>query len=258
MLLKEIFVPDAGFASWLHSLLSRSSNNQLLLIIIVWTAWFIWGGHNDYIFRQREQEPHIIANCGLNAGYESFISFHSIQQRELVVPSQSVPLHWTAPQVGSLSCNIDAAFDRGKHEAGLGILLRDNAGKILHVQAQKVKADSVAVAELLALRKAMCIIHAHFPLIPVEVRTDAVNSVTWIKSSSEADPWFARAILTDIRVMLQRNRNISVKYVKRNANCAADFLAKEALHLRDNCRMYALNVVKLQLLCNNDVSRLHY
>lgn len=121
--------------------------------------------------------------------------------------------------------------------------------------AEKIKTTSPVIAELMALRKAIFVIACGYGLQQVEVHTDATNSVQWLARDKCNDPWFAKAILANIRLLLHRHLNISVVLVRRSANRATDYVAKEALRISYNALMYAINKEELELICAEDVNQ---
>lgn len=53
---------------------------------------------------------------------------------------------WIPPQIDYFSCNVDASFDKIRQAAGLGVIISENAGKIIQVQEEKVVVKSVGIA----------------------------------------------------------------------------------------------------------------
>lgn len=167
--------------------------------------------------------------------------------------SMLAPTNLSAPSARSFCCNVGASFEKNRNKAGLGVVVKDNTGKVIQAHAERRKAGSAVIAELLALHKAVCMLANQYTSTLVEIQSDVAMSIIWVKGDGVADPWFVKALLVDIRAVLSRNANFSVKLVRRSANFAANFVAREALRITDNVLIYALNRDHLELLCQNDV-----
>ncbi|KAF7801660.1 uncharacterized protein G2W53_040771 [Senna tora] len=62
---------------------------------------------------------------------------------------------WVPPSSGVLKVNCDAAFDDSSRVAGIGVLVRDDKGRLVDGCCIRVKACSVNMAESLALKEAL-------------------------------------------------------------------------------------------------------
>ena len=123
--------------------------------------------------------------------------------------------------------NFDATFFSSEGTIGLGVVIRDYSGKVLHALAQWiVKPISVAAAEALACRCAMFFAKEH-GMLDCIFEGDAEVIVHAIRSSNSSHLEYGNVI----RNVLHLENGFSFcafSHVKRQGNLVAHCLAKSS------------------------------
>lgn len=139
--------------------------------------------------------------------------------------SRSLP--WVAPTNGGVKVNVDGAFDKSLNSGGIGIIFRNEAGNIVDGFCGVVDAASAIMVEAWALRIAIGMM-MDLGLHVAMVESDCAILVECVKYRKHG-PWECEVLCADITSMLDSLPNFSLEAVSREANKAADWLAKKAL-----------------------------
>jgi ribonuclease HI len=132
---------------------------------------------------------------------------------------------WIKPIHGEMKCNWDAAVNSKKRCMGVGVVIRDDRGRVVAAKARFVSGIvNPTVAESMGAWQAvvMCC-DMRFPLVVLE--GDSLNVVSAL--NKEEPCWSSFGHITeDIRAKLQDIPSIRVQHVPREANKVAHLLSK--------------------------------
>ena len=116
---------------------------------------------------------------------------------------------WLLPPKGRFKLNIDGAFSEANKSGGIGFILRNDAGEVVHMHADRCKANSSFHCEAKALREALNhVVDKDFGQVIVE--TDCKGLVEAVQGRSPAPDWQARVHVEEIARMFWRHQNLSL------------------------------------------------
>ncbi|KAK4392784.1 putative ribonuclease H protein [Sesamum angolense] len=145
------------------------------------------------------------------------------------VPRAPSIVRWRAPSPSWFKLNTDGSSLGNPGLAGAAGIIRDSAGHV-HLAYQFALGTGTSVlAELTAFWRGMELALTH-GLAPLVVEVDATTVISLLKSCASGK-WEVRHLIMRI-VYLQQLLVADVQHVFREANGAADHLAKEAASLQ--------------------------
>lgn len=187
-------------------------------------AWCIWSERNEKVLNNTTTPNTVIL-----VRLQRLISEHDkyakrIYGSRIVGPRSSSAKSWQAPGAGFVKLNCDASLVVDGW-IGLGVVARDDEGRVLFVASRRVRATwLVEIAEgkvlLMALRLA-----GRFGLQNVILES---NSQVLISRLSKAMTYFSDldSVLEDILSLSCNFLSVSWSHVKRDGNVVANHLAK--------------------------------
>ncbi|KAJ1405719.1 Ribonuclease H domain [Sesbania bispinosa] len=188
-------------------------------------AWS-WQGSAEGIYSSQsaygwlqDQLPRSLVNilCMQNEFSQYFLEGDSLDSNS--------SLWWKAPPMGYAKLNIDGSFIFDSREMGYGGVLRDSEGTWQWGFSGLAEQGSVIEAELVALMKGL-----HFAwensFRKLICETDSLEVVHLITNYSEEVQSPFHDTLRSLMMWLDRDWDVCVKHVFREANLVADRLAK--------------------------------
>ncbi|KAK6144752.1 hypothetical protein DH2020_021572 [Rehmannia glutinosa] len=166
---------------------------------------------------------------GKAVAVESFIELVEVVINELdhwmAAKFCAIMSRWKKPDFPYMKCNVDAAISQQRKLRGIGMILRNDQGDFVVARTIYFPGIyAVREAEAIGVREALSWIHG-LGIRQVVLETDAkyvVDSlITQETGISEYD-----SIIQECCGFLQSEPEVSVKFVRRNANMVAHELAK--------------------------------
>ncbi|XP_072064201.1 uncharacterized protein [Arachis hypogaea] len=131
---------------------------------------------------------------------------------------EATPADW-------IKANVDASFKKNTGKGAIAVVYRDNRGKILLGFTGLIQANSVTIAEALAIRQALIIVNNLF-MEKVLIESDNLKIIQAIKSKSPiGEAW---AIIQDIQLLLEQLSGRGITWTPREGNLLAHKVAREA------------------------------
>ncbi|KAM6569155.1 hypothetical protein CsatB_017140 [Cannabis sativa] len=229
---------EEDFGAWFEAFcISHLTDNIEKLAMILWS---VWGARNDLVWNDKAISVERVVSSAItyldlwksaqnsNGGASSFSS----QFRAGVE-------HWIKPSLGELKVNCDAALFSGERSHGLGWIARDHAGLCVSAAAVKHRGDiDPVVAEALSMKEALSWIKSCWEdsrtvegLCPTAVllESDCLVLVNAITSKSHILSPLGLIVLDCISLIRSFSSfDISVQFVKRSGNQAANWLARSS------------------------------
>jgi ribonuclease HI len=145
--------------------------------------------------------------------------------------AETLSTHLRAPPPGCFKANWDAGFDSKKGRVGLGVVIRDQQGKVWASKCQTKQGfldptTGEAMAALMAAE--LCV---EMGITKVQFEGDAKNVVSTVLSNDPDDSHRGQ-VIEDIRTTLRAIPWWEARYVRRKENHVAHVLADRAV--RDN------------------------
>jgi ribonuclease HI len=150
-----------------------------------------------------------------------------------------IPLSWSPPPPGFVKLNFDGSSKGNPGPASFGAVLRDSAGKILHITTGYLGLNTNNATELWSLIKGikLAINHNIHQLIvegDSQVTIQLVSKIIHGSHPSKFSPrWRLLRLLEDFRSLLQPNLTLIPSHVKREANKITDSLANEGVDSKE-------------------------
>ena len=118
------------------------------------TTWKIWKGRNAFVFQHRALNPLLTINQAMTLHVERWKAMRK-EHKPTSAPKQNHPLPWRPPSDPLLKCNVDAYFYKEKNIGAIIVMIRDNSRKLITMEAHKVLASLILMAEAMAVREGM-------------------------------------------------------------------------------------------------------
>ena len=132
---------------------------------------------------------------------------------------------WKAPEHGEYKVNVDASWFQGADSFSIGIVLRNHSGCFVEGRTVALpQAMDVLEAEALGIREALSWVK-NMEARTVTVESDSFVAVNAINGQNKFLLEVGH-IIDHCRLMLQSLPNVSVKYIRKQANEVAHGLAK--------------------------------
>ena len=215
-------------------------------LIFLFGIWLIWKDRNICIFNQKNPNPRLgkeVVDCAVEFFY---CANNGLVTKRTIIRS----VRWEKLMAGWLTLNTDGSATGNSSLAGGGGLIRDENGDWVTGFARRIGSTNSFLAELWALRDGLhlCLqANAHSVIIEVDAKAimDAFNSPT----SYDA---FVSPIMEDCRLMANRIPQRRFRYIYREANKSADFLARLGLLLDTEFVVFSSPPVDLSSLLEAD------
>ena len=199
-------------------MLKERLDTNLLFVML----WLIWSNRNAI----RSGSFSVEINSIRNQAHSFLQDFLLVQNPRVQCSIASVrAIRWIPPISPHCKVNFDAAFFSSEGIAGLGVVIRDCSGKVLHALAQRiVKPISVVAAEALACRRAMFFAKEHGTLDCI-LEGDAKVIVQAIRSSNSSHLEYEN-VICDVLHLESGFSFCDFSHVKRQGNLVAHCLAR--------------------------------
>lgn len=146
------------------------------------------------------------------------------KQRKLVsrVSSQQRNMYdkWFRPRSGFVKLNCDAAWREDDFSTGIGVVARNDSGKLVGGFQNSFKCDSVSLAEGLAIVDSIMLAKSS-KWRSVVLETDFAE-VFYGLQNARMVPWRLKPIVDEVRANGVFFMDLQLSLVKRNANAYAD------------------------------------
>ena len=217
---------------------------------LVALLWSIWKSRNIAVFCNEKLPPVITLIRAKKASAEWRIRHKftlPFQPSLKIAPSPSFKsasrIGWKKPPHHFIKLNSDGA--KAPHQASGGYVLRNSTGQVIQAGAFPLGTASVLIAEATALRNGLhAAVDAGFCRILIE--SDSQILIQAILGVIQP-PWEIQVLIHDIKQFIQSCIQVEVAHIFREANRAADWLAKLGLSLSSTCVWN--QITNRQLLC---------
>ncbi|RYR17605.1 hypothetical protein Ahy_B03g062308 [Arachis hypogaea] len=186
----------------------------------------IWKTRNQKVYQQQEINPSwTIKRAKLMENLFWRIAEKKINLKERQVQKGTREVRWRPPPADWIKANVDASFKKNTGKGAIAVVYRDNRGRILLGFTGLIQANSVTVAEALAIRQALIIANNLF-MGKVLIESDNLKIIQAIKSKSPiGEAW---AINQDIQLLLEQLPGRGITWTPREGNLLAHKVAREA------------------------------
>ncbi|KAF7820511.1 reverse transcriptase [Senna tora] len=211
---------------WSDLLIGVAKVDDWVASLFACTCWHIWKERCKAVFDNGVVDVSFVIQRSFSAAAE----FWSVNGFDKCVKGNNGCSFkgWLPPSSGVLKVNCDAAFDESSGVAGIGVLVRDDKGRLVDGCCIRAKACSMNMAESLALKEALGIclkLHIDTCLIG----SDCLNLVTVVNQMDVNWDWLCPGIMKEILLMCGQLCWPSILHIKRIGNKAADWVARSVV-----------------------------
>ncbi|KAL9688849.1 hypothetical protein QQ045_033274 [Rhodiola kirilowii] len=189
------------------------------IMVALWCMWH----HRNCVRHGFSSISPITTALRINKLHKDFTR----NNKSLIPNINNSSLEWQKPVGNYVKFNCDGAWSECQKAGGIGGILRDSTGVILAIATKFFHhCDSVIQCEGVALREAIIMArNLHLPNVIFETDNIALVQAFIFGAANEVSntDWFH-----DIASILSVHRNWQIVIARREANCAAHFLARKA------------------------------
>ncbi|XBH72225.1 hypothetical protein VPH35_099569 [Triticum aestivum] len=208
--------------------------------------WIIWSSRNNYTHEDVKYQP----------GRSIVLVKELIQA--LYIPSEAVDRRslekekWKPPEEGWCKINPDASVDVNGGSSAIGLVVRNHGGELMLARSRKLLGvTDPYCAELLGVREAVCLaMEKGWTRVTIESYCKTIiDEYMATECRSTGSP-----ITSEIKSYLQNFQGLRVNYVRRQANEAAHWCARESLASALNVISFDVFRASLIALVQSDVN----
>lgn len=238
-------------SKWLLDEVALDDSAKSFLAIM---CWELWKEMCNAIFQNCSTDPILTGNRAVSLHSQ----FWKCLENSEVIPNvatstvdASMP-HWKCPEGDVVKFNSDGSYCSNS-SAGVGIVARNQFGQVVDGFAGDVKVSSALAAEAMALHKA-CMMADALNLKDVVFEVDCKELVDAVTVCSSKASWRCNAVFSDLISFFGSHPHFSLKLILRQANMAADFVARLAARKMCPLGWVSSPPSSLALILSSDVS----
>lgn len=214
------------FRLWFDQVVNGSSAKKSAAIATL--CWSLWKARNDRVWRNIKARVNNVVSSATqyllqwkNAQSKSFSpTSHSFQEGDGAIL-------WVKPQGETIKVSVDAACFNEVPAFGIGVVARNSAGELIQAFSKSFQGDAAPeLAEAIAIREALSWLKNQ-KWRKVVIESDCLVAVQAIRSRVAMISPFGREIAR-CRSMLKESQTTMLSFIKRSANEAAHFIARES------------------------------
>ncbi|KAF7822290.1 reverse transcriptase [Senna tora] len=213
---------------WCNLLLGENRVDDWIAALFAYTCWHIWKARCCLVFEHADVDASFVIQRSFAAAAEFWNGNGLVKNGGGLVKDAGVIDRWCLPATDHFKINCDASFLVESGSAGLGILVRDSKGNMICGRNMRVNAFSVNVAEALALREALKT-GLSLQLCNFSVESDCKCLVEAVNNKDVSWDWSCSELVKEILLLCGQLKWPPVNHIGRNANKAADWIAKIAV-----------------------------
>ncbi|CAN1163535.1 Putative ribonuclease H protein At1g65750 [Linum perenne] len=209
----------------------RNITSKDTALIFGLTCWILWNARNIRVF-----EGKLTSAAGIMEQGRFWARISNSAQQEVTNLKRSQGsagvtrnIYWKAAQGTSYTLNTDGSVRLSDHVAAAGGCLRDNDGRVIDCFAANLGDCSITRAELTGVINGLDRAW-NIGIREVEVQTDSACVVKLLTETMPGNHQHA-TLIQKFKNISQRAWSVSVKFVYREANHLADFLANKGHEL---------------------------
>ncbi|KAE8715943.1 hypothetical protein F3Y22_tig00110156pilonHSYRG00017 [Hibiscus syriacus] len=188
--------------------------------------WLIWKNRNSRIFDPDYFEHESVLEMSRRLTLEANrVMESSLSTIQLSHCSCTMPDVWQPPPHNWCKINIDGSCDIGSGFASCGGIIRSSNGGWMFGFSKAIEICSIVEAELWGIHEGLS--HAwNLGERLITVETDSLEVVRMLKKNTKRGS--ISTLIDCVNELINRNWNVDLKHISRNANKEVDRLAKIA------------------------------
>ncbi|KAK9288011.1 hypothetical protein L1049_016456 [Liquidambar formosana] len=213
--------PATDILSWVLVVAHRVGNEGVAIFFM--NLWAIWLSGNMLVFEGiRRGAREIVDMAG------RLLTDYTTALQDFKPTIDSMQIKWHPPPLGSFKANVDGALFLESRSAGIGVIVRDSAGRVIATTAKHIVGDFPAnVVEALGVHFAVQFVR-DLGLQSIMVGGDNLEVINAI-NSKEIDLTALGLILDDVQdTTIEHYGTITFGHTRRERNKVAHGLARNA------------------------------
>lgn len=219
---------------WIYETVEGVGSNFTLETLAA-VLWCIWKSRNNAVFRGAiPSAADLVSEADI-----LLLSYSKWNRKEMSQKNSTLPLppKWIPPKDPDLKLNVDASLDIKTATGAVSGVLRDSRGTVLGGFAEKVRSWSPIEAEAQALLAGLKFLQSWKAKqtkslesrkekeLKMFLESDCRTLVAAVNAVEEAS-WEAEHLILEARDRMAQLNNVSLAHCARDANRAADWIAK--------------------------------
>ena len=195
-------------------------------ILFHFLCWNLWLARNERIFRHQSRSQHNFIHSSIQVAIEFHFLAGSNSQPHVRIPQL---IHWTRSPAPYIKLNTDGSAISNLGLVEVGGILWNHWGEWISGFSLHLGLASNNMAELVAARQGLELTwDIGFKYIQLELDSSVV--LMWLTKQNVTYPPNMLPLLCDCRNLMERDWEVQVLYVYREANMCTDALAKRGTH----------------------------
>ena len=221
----RVFFPSFLDLLWFGAMEKNWDPGDVAKAVMV--AWALWTNRNEVWHGKKRKEGKAIVFGALDYLLEYQMCLDSPER-----PASSRPTIWSPPPPSRYKINVDGAVFGAQKAVGIGVVVRDEEGRVLGACCKKIEAPMGALeAEAKAFEVGLqfakdMLIHDFILEGDSLLLVNALNEISPPPSAVAAIVYSSLSALKDFR-------KVEISHVKRAGNRPAHLLAKYAKNIND-------------------------
>ncbi|CAN1150194.1 Putative ribonuclease H protein At1g65750 [Linum perenne] len=222
-MVEECMENSESMREWIFKIISKDDADCVARVVAVMGA--IWHERNNRVWSDKTAEHVAVVREGLE-GLQNWTVVRESGAGAGV--GNSVCGKWHPPPPGVVKCNVDAALFGDEGRRGLGAVIRDETGQVLHYRMASFDGCPTATeCEALALEDAVRWVETlAYPNVVFEL--DSLNVVSAVEADAD-DSTELGMIVNSVRRLFRPPWRI--QFVRRSGNTVAHAIARRSRYL---------------------------
>ena len=196
---------------------------------VITIAWALWNNRNEIRNGGERKLGQRLVQLAMEYLAKYGAAMELTDSVGLVV---ELPVKWTPPREGWFKINVDGAILSKQKNAGIGVLIRDELGRVEAALSKKVDAPLGAVEVEAKALKAGLMFARDEGLQNVVLEGDSLVLINALCGTA-SPPASVEPIVMDVLDLCRDFRSIAFSHVRRQRNEPAHLLAKYASSVAD-------------------------
>ena len=212
---------------WLSGLTNNRDSNLMDMILKI--AWGIWKNRNEVRHGGRKLAAAEIYGTASRLR-EEYVAAQEVSNQPRDNPIDQ--LRWLPPPHGWYKVNADGAVFLKHKWAGIGVIARDDQGRVVASMSQRLQAPLAALEIEAKAIEAAAMFASDIGIQNVDFESDNLQVCSALQGETEASTTIANIIAGTLFHMHQI-RHVEGRHTRREGNNAAHGLAKRAQYMDD-------------------------
>ena len=218
---------DRAFVDLLWKLRNDSGQAGVTFTHFMAIAWNIWRNRNGV---QHGEVPKTMQKLILEA--TQLVSDYQALQDCPISTNTCLPTQWSPPVSGTFKANVDGAVFNDLSSAGMGVVLRDDKGRVAGALSQKIYSPLGPLGAEAKAMEAAVLFARDMGIQDIVFEGDSLQVCNFLRGCSLVPPDVTN-VIEGILFQLQFFRSFAFSHIRKVGNKPAHLLAQHAKFVTD-------------------------